>query len=262
MFTRIRRTSGFLALCLSLVPLAAPAEESVCVVPGLTQLTDVDGDVQPGTAMGLVPAPLPLDYADLLSLQVAQLPEGKLMFTLTVASLDTLPTLPPSSIWYISFKAPGGLFGVRMLTSQAGAASFESYQVDTGGLEGDGVSDGRFAVAGSEKPADAASAASGGTISIVVSAADVGVQRPGETLSQFNAAQILQINTPAVLFAETFDQMPDDLGRRGSLVLDANNCAGESKLAAKSGSTRFGGGVAGLGLLLPLLFAGLRRRRG
>lgn len=231
--------------------------ESVCVVPGMTVLTDAAGDA---SFQGAVP--VPLDTFDLISVQVAQPPQddgvNRLVFTIKVAGLADLPALPPVASWYTSFKGINGSFyGVRMNTDPTGAVAFQSYSV-AGSLDtGDGgISDGRFA--DNPKAAEAASNYSDdGTITIVVKASDVGASRDGE-LKQFNAGTVQRVGEESVGGAAfVLDGAPDDLSRRGSVaVAEAPDCAA----ASKSAPGQFGGAL-NFALLLPLIgLAGLRRR--
>lgn len=239
---------------------AAAADESTCTLPGVTVLQDGGGDVAPGVitdTSGPLPVGLPLDYDDLLSLQVGQAAAAdgspRLVFTLGVASLTTLPSLPPNATWFVSFKAPDKkLHGVRMVTDQTGAETYQSYLVDPGGLQGDGPSDGRFSA--SEKPLEADSNFTDTAITFVVKPEDVGVKDVDAVLSSFNAAALQSADLVAVGFADTFDTMPEALAREGKVEL--SKCAG----GGKSLMQKFGGAL-GFGLLLPLLgLAGLRRR--
>lgn len=255
----LRGAAALLLSGASALAFAQEAGESLCVAPGITVLTDPADDV---TVSDTLPAGLPIDSADLLSIQVAQPAQAdgvvRLLFTLKVASLAALP---PSSKWYTSFKSPNGNFyGVRMVTNEMRAVSFQSYSVagslDTG--EG-GASDGRFAEA--PKPAEAESSFSAdGVISIVVKAADIGLGKPGD-VTQFNAGTVLRLSPADMdVLAGVLDGAPDDLSRRGSLTTTANE---ECKSAAKStpapASAQFAGAL-GFALLLPLVFFGAYRR--
>lgn len=233
------------------------AEESTCVAPGVTVLTDAAGDA---SAEGFVP--VPLDTYDMLSVQVAQPPQedgvNRVVFTIKVAGLADLPQLPPVASWYTSFKGINGSFyGVRMNTDPTGAVAFQSYSV-AGSLDtGDGgVSDGRFA--DTPKTAEPESNFNpDGTITIVVKASDIGASRDGE-LKQFNAGTVQRVGEESVGGAAfVLDGAPDDLSRRGAVaVAEAPDCSASSK----SGLNQFGGAF-NLVLLLPLLgLAGLRRR--
>lgn len=260
------RTTLTTALALSL--LAAPAlaqEESLCTEPGLTVLVDDAGDAAPGsvTENAEPPVGLPLDYADILAINVAQPPQAdgvpRLVFTLSMASLETLPQLPPNAAWFISFRAPDTrLRGVRMLTDGNGAPSFIAYTVSPGGLNADGPSDGRFVEAGSERAAEAESGFTDGAIRIVVKASDVGVRNPGEILSNFNAAVVQSGTVPGVVsFADTFDTLPTDLtARTGTLTTAASGDCGAKAAASPA---RFGGAL-GAALLMPFMLAALRRK--
>lgn len=248
----------------SAVALAQESGESLCTLPGLTVLTDASGDVD---ASGLAPASVPLDYADLASVHVAQQTsaDGAVQLVFTIKTGD-LTVLPPNSAWYTSFKAPDGEFyGARMVTDLTGFESYESYTLNTN--SGGDIADGRFPR--DVTPADASSSyAADGTITVVVAAANVGVAEGGGSLKQFNAGSVAFVNIdypvdppdppdPAFIpggAAVVLDGAPNDLSRRGTVELTA--CNG----AAKSGLEKFGGAL-GFALLLPLALLGLRRKR-
>ncbi len=191
----------------------APPPASPCSPPGPTLLTDAAGDSLSGTP-----------GTDLVSLALAQpfAADGvaKLRF-----QLDTDPgqaNQPPGSYWYVSFKAPDGkVHGVRMsypvgsLTPQ-----FTSYLA---GANSSGGVDGRFVLAGSEKPADPTSFYdfNDGVIVIVVPLADLGLS-PGSVIGGFNAASVQSVSSPAGGVAETVDSMPDSLAYQGSFTLPGN----------------------------------------
>lgn len=265
MSRRFPRTALAAALALMVPAASMAADNAICTAPGVTVLTDSEGDVQPGfvTQFAELPVGLPLDFADLLTVQVAQQvvdEQLQLVFTISVPSLTTLPILPPNAVWFTSFEAPNkSLRGVRMSTDQTGAPTFFSYAVDTGGLQGDGPSDGRFIVDGSAKPADPASGFAGGTITIVVKASDVGVRNAGDMLSRFNAAMVMSFVVEGVGgYADTFDELPTGLGRDGVVTIASED---ECKAEGKSGLQQaFGGAFGGLALLLMGLGAALRRR--
>lgn len=250
------------ALALMVPAAGLAADESVCTAPGITALSDANGDVMPGliTQLAEPPVGLPLSFADLLAVNVTVIPGDplKLMFTIETGGLETFPSLPPNSVWYATFESANkSLRGVRMTTDASGEPIFQSYAVAPGGLEGDGPSDGRFPVEGSEKAAESDSGYGGGTITIVVKASDVGVRNAGDVLSRFNAAYILSIRVPGVLgFADTYDEAPTGLDRGASASVTIEDC-GEGKSGLQQA---FGGAFGGLALLLMGLGAALRRR--
>lgn len=232
----------------------AGGDTALCAAPGVELLTDNTGDVD---GAGLLPVGLPLSMYDIESAHLAQVDGGdKLTFTLKVSSLSALP---PSSAWFISFKAPDNqIRGVRLITDITGAESFVSY---TGGANNDGGVDGRFV--DSSKPAEGSYTADG-TIVITVPASDIGVKKEGDIISQFNAGTVLTIGTADVAALGVVpDAAPDDLGRRGSVTtVSSAECTGsatKSGLLGSSHTNRFGGSL-GLGLLLPFALFGLRRR--
>src|SRR6202035_5867130 len=81
--------------------------QSVCVVPGLTILTDPAGDTS--AALGLVSTPAP-PGSDLLSFQLAQPYQSdgipRLVFTINTDANPT-GTEPAGSAWYVAIKIPG-----------------------------------------------------------------------------------------------------------------------------------------------------------
>ncbi|HUP93005.1 MAG TPA: hypothetical protein VM074_12225 [Solimonas sp.] len=259
MSMRSVRLAALLVPVLTLAGAAGAAEESLCT--GITVLDDATGDVQPNLIPVALPVGLPFDWADLASVQVAQPPAAdgvpKLVFTLKLGAAPA--QLPPSAAWYISFNgADKRVHGVRMSTDNQAETTFISYVASPAGLQGEGDTDGRFIEDGTEKPADAASNITGDTITIIVPNADVGAKHAGDVLAGFNSAFIQALTVPGVVgFADTFDQMPDDLGRRGEIkTTDNKDCEGKSAV-----QQMFGGALGGLALLPLLGFAALRRAR-
>ncbi len=241
-----------------------------CVMPGEVLLEDPSGDT--GFLLTADVAGLPIDHFDLQELSVFQTgtyldPEDPALiaFRLKVASLDVL--LQPNTGYYTSFSAPGGMkYAARMDVDDQGEVSFYTYLVSPGGLEGDGPSDGRFAEAGSERPAASASHYDGnGEIVIYARPQDIGLFEPGDSLSGFNAASIMGVDGVVVSIADTPDQMPDGLGRSGAKFtwLSSEECAPEATTTTSRGlavSSR-GGATGGLLLLMFGLFGLTRRLR-
>src|SRR6266404_4175603 len=132
-------------------PLLASGDPA-CTPPGVTVVVDAGtNDSTDGQA-----------NHDIISIAVSYPFTGdtvpdQLFFTIKVASLNTLT---PNSIYFTSFtidgapEAAGNVHAVRMVVDSTGAAIFESY---TAGAANSGAVDGRFVVAGSNKPAEAGS---------------------------------------------------------------------------------------------------------
>jgi PKD repeat protein len=194
------------------VSTAAPVDQ--CKAPGPTILTDPTGDSTTGTA-----------GTDLSSLQVSQpySSDGSLKVRFQLNTDPGMSPQPPGSYWYVSFKAPDGkVHGVRMFWDPTNPTvpTFESYLAAS---NSSGGVDGRFVQSGSEKPADPSSYydPTNGTIVIVASAADLGLQA-GDTITGFNAASVQGAETTAGGAAETIDEMPDGLGYQGSYSVESN----------------------------------------
>lgn len=182
--------------------------ESRCVVPGLTQLTDPEGDATDGSPSH-----------DLRSLGVAQpsLETGgpKLFFTIKAA---TLSTLTAGSGYFTSFNSPDGVVrGVRMEVNNPVAPSFHVYVA--GAAQG-GQVDGRFV--DSQVAADPASTynPTTGVITIVATPDSLGLTAPGQKLTGFNGG-VTQTSDPLGIGAGAtlvVDEMPNGLGRLGEFV--------------------------------------------
>jgi PKD repeat protein len=147
--------------------------EDVCTVPGVTVASDAEGDDNP---------PLPTAMAgqgDILSLKVSE-PRGvddKLVFTLKVASLESLP---PNVNWYVNFLDPAGKkWFVSMQTDETSTASFNygDYSAAQSGIS-QTIGD-----------ADASSGytAETGEIKLVIAKSLVGGATAGQTLTQVQA---------------------------------------------------------------------------
>jgi hypothetical protein len=202
--------------------------QSVCVVPGLTILSDNAGDTS--AALGLVSTPAPLG-SDLLSFQLAQPYQGdgipRLVFTINT---DSNPSSTEPAGWsaYVAMKFVRGATttykGVHLTFKPT--ATFESY---TPGANNSGGVDGRFVTAGSQKPAEAGSNYDGanGKITIIVKASDLGLA-PGDIINGFVSATS-QTTDPASVGAGAtalYDQMPDSLTFAGGYTVGFNSiCA-------------------------------------
>lgn len=169
-----------------------PATENACAEPGITVLSDADGD----------PSDKQLGH-DMVKLSLAEpaaLGPNKVVFTLKTQSLATVP---PDTRWPIRFIAPNGIdYTVRMTTSSAdGATTGPIFQVGTTAQT--------FGGPGAPLPAadPASSFSADGTIRIVVPTSAIGHPNPGQTLSEFN----VRIAADLVGATYTPDNMPDDI---------------------------------------------------
>ena len=219
--------------CHDVEAIIGPPIQSLCIPPGVTELTDAAGDTH--SAIGLVPmAPTP--GMDLLSFQLEKPDPGsgplKLIFRI-YTDPGTTPQ-PLASAWYISMKTPDGkVHGVHMAWKST-TPSFESYIANpsTGG-----ATDGRFVDQTSIKPAEPESNydAPHGIITIVVKASDLGLNE-GDTIAGFNGAvtQSTDVANIGRGATDTYDEMPDSLTHTGLQVLApcALNQAPTAKLVA------------------------------
>ena len=186
----------------------AVSTQSPCVVPGVTVVQNSRPAADDQQAIHHI-----------LSTSVAYpftttTDPDKLIFTIKVQSLAT--PLTPNSFYYTTFTidgaapAAGTVHGVRMIVDATGTtATFESYVADAGGA---GSYDGRFAVAGSSKPALAGSNFTpDGTITILVSPSDIGVPATDgtHTLTNWNGAVAL---TAGGVITAIADAMPSTGG--------------------------------------------------
>jgi hypothetical protein len=186
---------------------SGPPVESLCLAPGITQLmenTSVN-DAADGQ-----------DVHDLVRVGVSQpyvnggaKGDYRVGFHLKVRSLSTLT---PNTIYFSSFTGPDGvLYGARMVVSNTATASFESYRV---GAANGGQTDGRFVVAGSNKPADPASNyTADGNIAIFVKPSDIGITANGQSLTNFNAAVA---QTAGGVVTTILDGLPSDASAGGA----------------------------------------------
>jgi PKD repeat protein len=185
-------------------------DENVCVMPGLTVLTDESGDATGNQAAH-----------DLQRLSVAEPYTGDggpflVYFNLKMGGLSSLP---PSTTWNISFDDPADVMrGVRMRTDVNGAVFFESFTARTTGAND--RRDGTIEQAGTVKAAHAASAydPATGMVSIVVPAADIGVTSAGQQLGDFVVRITQLVATPAGSLLVYPDSGPNDLVRTGSFT--------------------------------------------
>lgn len=203
---------------IDLVSTPLPPVESLCVLPGLTKLTDSQGDSLggPGT--------------DLKSFRLAQpfVSNGVTKLAFTINTDPGISPQPPNSHWYVAMRMVSGqdttYKGVHMIWNGP-TPTFESY---TPSASSGGTVDGRFVTAGSQIPAEPESSydAAAGKVYIVVKASDLGLA-PGDTIAGF----VSGVAQGIVLGASLYDQMPDSLAYTENYVVVPNNtCAGASLL--------------------------------
>ncbi len=179
---------------------ASGPQESTCVTPGLTILTDPTGDELDQVAAH-----------DVQSLRVSEAfvyAPSKIAFTL---KMQSLATVPPNTEWPATFTVGSVNYTVRMTTSLLDGSDGTTplFQV--------GPTGGTFA------PADAASNfTADGTITIVVPRSAIGNPAIGSQLTGFLTR--ITVTTGAVNL--TPDNMPDGLGPMGTYTVVGNNaCA-------------------------------------
>jgi hypothetical protein len=220
-----------------------PLTENACTDPGITVLSDPDGDPsdkQPGH--------------DALKLSVAEpLDSGpnKMVFTLKVKSLATVP---PDTRWPIRFVAPNGIdYTVRMTNSPAdGATTGPIFQVGTTAQT--------FSATGSPLPAadPASSFNADGTIRIVVPTSAIGHPNPGETLSEFS------MRIAANLGGNTYtpDNVPDDILLPTGATYTVGGNASCRSVPTSVVSRKIHGSVGTFDVDLPLDGGGIECRSG
>jgi PKD repeat protein len=207
---------------IDLVVVVPPPPENVCALPGLTKLTDAQGDTQ---ALIGVTSPAP-PGADLKSFQIAQ-PFAtdtviRLAFTINTWDNGQSPQ-PVGSSWYVAMKipdpAPATTFHYKAvhMTWNGTTPTFESY---TPAPNGSGGVDGRFVTSGSQMPAEPSSgyAPPFNKVVIVVKASDLGLN-PGDTIAGFvsGVSQTVQ-----GVVTGLWDQMPDSLAFTSSYTVNSN----------------------------------------
>jgi hypothetical protein len=187
--------------------------ESRCIVPGLTVLTDAEGDSTGG-----------VQSQDLRSVSVAQplntAGTPKLFFTIKTTNLNTLTA---GSAYYVSFNSPDNIVrGVRMEVTNPSAPTFFTY-VARSNATGT-ITDGRFV--DTKAPADPASTynPTTGVITIIALPSALGLNLPGEKLTGFNSGvtQTTDIGGIGSGATNVQDEMPNGLGRIGEFELKAN----------------------------------------
>ncbi|HET9376453.1 MAG TPA: CARDB domain-containing protein [Chthoniobacterales bacterium] len=198
-----------------------PPPETPCTPPGLTKLTDAQGDTQ---ALIGVTSPAP-PGADLKSFQLAQPYAAdnviRLVFTINTWDNGQSPQ-PVGSSWYVAMKIPDSPGATTFhykavhMTWNGTTPTFESY---TPGPNSGGGVDGRFVVSGSQKPAEAGQYEPPfNKIVIVVKASDLGLN-PGDTIAGF-VSGVSQ--TVGGFVTGLWDQMPESLAFTGSYTVNSN----------------------------------------
>lgn len=178
----------------------AGVQESPCLPPGLTILTDATGD-----ELDMVPG------HDVQSLQIAEpfaFAPDKVVFTL---KMQSLATVPPDTEWPVTFNGADSVnYTVQMTNSPVdGSTGAPIFQV--------GPTGGPFV------PADPASNFTpDGTITIVVPRSAIGAPAEGQQLTGF----LTRIAANLVGVTITPDNMPDSLAPTGSYTIVGNaSCA-------------------------------------
>ncbi len=196
---------------------SAPSDaELLCEAPGVTKLTDVGGDSTD-----------PLLASDLSYLSIVQpyAEDGEVKLSFNLGVDGGIPdVLPPDRGWYVSFQlADGSYKGLRMQTDKLGQTSFYAY---TPSPSSGGIVDGRFVSSGSEVEIDAESGFSDGVIRFVVKPEVIGLAAAGDSISGFNAGVVQALDAVVISAGFMMDEMPDGLGRTGTLTLLANGDCG------------------------------------
>ena len=211
----------------NLIVVSPPPSENVCVLPGLTKLTDPSGDTS--AVLGIVTTPAP-PGSDLDSFQLSQpySTDGVVRLAFTINTDAGESPQPAGSAWYVAMKvpdpAPATTFhyrGVHMAWPGL-TPVFESY---TPGANASGGIDGRFVTPGTTRPAETSSsyAKPFNKVVIVVKASDLGLS-PGYTISGF-VSGVSQSSDPANIGAGAtalYDQMPDSLAFTGTYTVQSN----------------------------------------
>ncbi len=208
-------------------PTPTPVPDNPCFAPGPVVVNDgATNDATDG-----------LSVHDIISTSVAypyvsDSTPDQLIFTIKVGSLTALT---PGSFYYSSFTvdgapaAAGKVYGVRMIVSATGAATFESYLA---GASNGGTVDGRFVT--SSLPAEAGSNYNAnGTITIIVKPANVGVNGSGHSLTNWNGAVA---TTAAGVITGILDAMPSGSATT-TITRGGNNLPVNSNQSCKVGGT-------------------------
>lgn len=208
-----------------------------CGVPGVTVLTDAEGDIL--NLSGAAGSPLP-QQVDLLKLSVAQPDDtnGGYRFTFTLRVKD-LSVVPTDVFWPVQFKTnrTDDTWEVRMSTAQSIGATTPVYQ-----LRKNGVVQTAAVVNGSYTAA--------GEISMTVRAADLGLSSPGsDVVNNFLSRASVVVQGAGTVFsvtpsqvpsvgAITPDNMPDSVAPAGSFAtLATRSCAPNAAPIASMSTT-------------------------
>jgi hypothetical protein len=195
--------------CGEVIPVPAPVIDP-CTLPGVTILTDANGDLITATGTTSYPG------YDLRSLSIGE-PFGstftdKLVFTIKTEGLETVP---PSARWPLQFRLPGDAAALgRFVSMQSNASGTVSFKYGTFVVNTGGAYSSTFTTVGD---ADAESTYDpDGTITIVVSRSKIGNPAPGSNLVGF----LLRVRIdPAGV---TPDNMPNSLAPEGQYSIVGN----------------------------------------
>jgi PKD repeat protein len=190
--------------------------ETICTFPGLTLLTDSIG------TGGTAPAGSAGPGMDLRSFQLTQpfASDGVIKLIVTINTDPGVSPQPAESSWYVSMRIASGA-GVRYKAVRmfwgGPTPTFESY---TPGVSGAGTTDGRFVVAGTQRPAEPGSSyvTPFNKVIIIVKASDLGLA-PGDVINGFVSA--VTVTTGGVITG-TVDEMPGGLAYTGSFAVPSN----------------------------------------
>ena len=241
----------------------APITEFSCKLPGITTITDRRGD-----ATGGAPG------ADILKVQMAEPTEmpGKLVFTMTMASLSTLT---PNAIYAVRFFPPNEPATVAEnsidpsyfmgLSTFGGSNRFVHGRASS--VDGQQTTVLTYAIDG-ELDAGSKVDATAGTITLIADKALFGDLKPGDDLVQLSASvRVIANDEGPIVPRQALDAIEGDAYYiAGDQCLDARGPTQGGGSSGGGGSTpgidggRFGG-AAGWLLLLPGLAVALRRRR-
>lgn len=207
---------------IDLIVVVPPPPENVCALPGLTKLTDAQGDTQ---ALIGVTSPAP-PGADLKSFQIAQpfAADNVIRLAFTINTWDNGQSPQPlGSSWYVAMKiadpAPATTFHYKAvhMAWNGTTPTFESY---TPAPNGSGGVDGRFVTSGSQMPAEPSSgyAPPFNKVVIVVKASNLGLN-PGDTIAGFVSGVSQTVHG---VVTGLWDQMPDSLAFTSSYTVNSN----------------------------------------
>jgi PKD repeat protein len=200
-----------IAVALGFLATQVSAVGDPCIPPGLTILTDPTGDA---ALQGVKDPEAGRDVQSLSVAEPSSIGAGKLMFTLKVASLGSVP---PDTYWPVQFKVGSTNYVARMSTvppASPAAPQFQYYQGTYNSL----------VIPTSLFTADPSSTFNAdGTIKIVVPRTGVGNPAVGSNLTEF----LVRIAVFGGGLFLTPDNMPDSLTASGTYtVVGSENCGG------------------------------------